>query len=1001
MTSAPTLFVSYSHEDGELKDRLLAQLGVLQSQGLLEVWTDDRIQTGDRWEDEIARAMESASIAVLLVSAAFLGSRFVRDVEVARILERRMEEGMRILPIVMKPCAWQSVGWLERLQVRDLARHGGGESLDAELAALVREIHQLLPSTPAPREDNGARRTCLPPPPDRITLGRLPVTGGKLLGREAELGRLHQAWRDPGAHVVSVVGWGGVGKSALLNRWLMEMEDDGYGCAERVYAWSFARQGAGEMPSSGDGFVSAALAWFGDPDPGGGSAWEKGERLAYRVRAERTLLVLDGVEPLQVASGPDAGRLRDEALQALLRELAAANAGGLCVVTSRIPVADLLDFEPGPARRVELRHLSPQVGAQVLHAHGATGSDDELMRASREFDGHPLALVLLAGYLRDVYGGDIAQRGDIQLRDAGSQAERVMAAYEAWFGEGPELELLRLLGLFDRAADARALAALRAPPAIAGLTDALHRLPEARWRLLVAQLRRTGLVAQEDPAHPGELDVHPLVREHFREQTRLHRPAAWREGNGRLYEHFRASAHPLPDTLPEMEPLFQAVVHGCEAGRHRDALHDVYLPRIMRGPEAYAARRLGASGALLSALAHFCHEGDWARPIDPAPPEVQGLEPADQLEVLTQAGLYLTARKGYTADELRICFDRVRQLAFELGQPVNLYQSVVAQYLDAMMTRELGAALQLGDELLELARRLESPPLLVGARRARCIALLYMGRFAEALEEAREGVRVWDAGGPACQVDEVYTGCRMVEALALWYLGFPEQARARTRETLRVTREEQADPYVVVSSGLFFSFYLEHERRAPAEALQHANELERLSAAHGFGFWQACGVTASGWALAMTGEPERGLATMEKGQQQLAALDAAVPLAYTLALQTEVLCVLERDADALALIERALALGERRGEGRWLAEVRRLRGELLLRTGAPAAEALRALTRARETAAQQGARMLELRALCSLVRAGVPDARPALAALYAGFTEGWDEPDLLDARALL
>jgi len=999
LTPAPTLFVSYSHEDGELKDRLLEQLGVLQSQGLLEVWTDDRIQTGDRWAEEIARAMDGASIAVLLVSAAFLNSRFVRDVEIPRILERRLDEGMRILPIVVRPCAWQSVGWLERLQVRDLASDGASGGLDAELAALVREIHHFL--SPAPGEGAGSRRKCLPPQPDKITLGRLPVTGGKVLGREAELRRLHEAWHDPDAHVVSAVGWGGAGKSALLNRWLVEMEDDGYGCAERVYAWSFARQGAGEMPSSGDGFVSAALAWFGDPDPGGGNAWEKGERLAYRVRAERTLLVLDGLEPLQVASGPDAGRLKDEGLQALLRELAAANAGGLCVVTSRIPVADLLDFEPDSAWRVDLHHLSPEVGAQVLRAHGATGSDEELMAASREFDGHPLALVLLAGYLRDVYDGDIAQRGDSQLRDAGSQAERVMAAYEAWFGEGPELELLRLLGLFDRPADAQALSALRAPPPIVGLTDALHRLPEARWRQLVAQLRRTGLVAQEDPAHPGELDVHPLVREYFREQTRRDRPAAWREGNGRLYEHFRAAVRPLPDTLPEMEPLFQAVVHGCEAGRHRDALHDVYLPRIMRGEEAYAVRRLGATGALISALAHFCHEGDWARPVDPAPSEVQGLEPADQLEVLTQAGLYLTARKGYASGEQRICYDRVGQLAFELGQPVHLYHSLVAQYLESLTTREMRAALQLADEILALARRLESPSLLVGACRARSLTYLFMGRFAEALAEAREGVRVRDEADPGYPVDEVYLGCWTIEALALWYLGFPEQARARMEEVVRVAREEQDDPYVVVSTVLLFGIYMGHERRTPADVLRYAEEMVRLSAAHGFLFWQAVGVAASGWAVGAMGEPERGLAGMEKGIPQLAALGIAVNLAYTLSLRAELLCTLDRNAEALALVEQALALAERRGEGRWIPEMHRMRGELLLRTGAPAEAARASMAQGREMAAQQGARMLELRALCSLVRAGVPDARSALADLYAGFTEGWDEPDLLDARALL
>jgi len=82
-------------------------------------------------------------------------------------------------------------------------------------------------------------------------------------------------------------------------------------------------------------------------------------------------------------------------------------------------------------------------------------------------------------------------------------------------------------------------------------------------------------------------------------------------------------------------------------------------------------------------------------------------------------------------------------------------------------------------------------------------------------------------------------------------------------------------------------------------------------------------------------------------------------------------------------------------------EMHRLRGEILLCTGAGPEAARAEFARAREMAAGQGARMLELRALCSLVRAGAPGARADLASLYAGFTEGWDELDLQEARALL
>jgi hypothetical protein len=110
--------------------------------------------------------------------------------------------------------------------------------------------------------------------------------------------------------------------------------------AELAFGWSFYRQGTTGKSSSADEFVDAALNWFGDPDLRIGTEWEKGERLAKLISCRRTLLVLDGLEPLQNPPGPQEGRVRDPALQALLRELAAFNRG-LCVITTRMPVADL------------------------------------------------------------------------------------------------------------------------------------------------------------------------------------------------------------------------------------------------------------------------------------------------------------------------------------------------------------------------------------------------------------------------------------------------------------------------------------------------------------------------------------------------------------------------------------------------------------------------------------------------------------------------------------
>ena len=312
--------------------------------------------------------------------------------------------------------------------------------------------------------------------------------------------------------------------------------------------------------TSADEFLDAGLTWFGDPDPRLGTAWEKGERLAKLVAHRRTLLILDGLEPLQNPPGQQEGRLREPSLQAVLRELAAFNTG-LCVITTRLPVADIADHERTSALRRDLEQLSSEAGAQLLRALGVTGREPELRSASDEFAGHCLALTLLGSYLNDAYNGDIRHREEVSERLAhdvrqGAHARKVMESYQTWFGEGPELSVLRLSGLFDRPADENAIGALLKSPAIPGLTESLTDLRSTEWRTILAKLRRARLLAAEDPRNPGHLDTHPLVREYFGEQLRSQQTDAWKECNRRLYHYYRTLAPQLPNSFREKKKNF-------------------------------------------------------------------------------------------------------------------------------------------------------------------------------------------------------------------------------------------------------------------------------------------------------------------------------------------------------------------------------------------------------------------------------------------------------------
>jgi serine/threonine protein kinase len=267
-------------------------------------------------------------------------------------------------------------------------------AITGAINARRRVTPQSLQKTASTAARVGTRKSSTRPGPKKISVARLPVTGSDVFGREEDIAFLDRAWANESVNVVTIVAWGGVGKSTLINHWLRRMAAQRYRSAQLVFAWSFYRQCTSGGTSSADEFLDAALRWFGDPDPRIGTPWEKGERLAKLIAHSRTLLVLDGLEPLQNPPGPQEGRLREPSLQALLRELAAFNTG-LCVITTRTPVADLADHEGSSALRRELEHLSSVAGEKLLCALGVKGHEAELRTASDQVEGHCLALTLL------------------------------------------------------------------------------------------------------------------------------------------------------------------------------------------------------------------------------------------------------------------------------------------------------------------------------------------------------------------------------------------------------------------------------------------------------------------------------------------------------------------------------------------------------------------------------------------------------------------------------
>ena len=270
---------------------------------------------------------------------------------------------------------------------------------------------------------------------------------------------------------------------------------------------------------------------------------------------------------------------------------------------------------------------------------------------------------------------------------------------------------------------------------------------------ILARLRRARLLAGEDLHNPGHLDTHPLIREYFGEQLQSQRTEAWKECSRRLYRYYRTLAPQLPDSFREMEPLFLAVICGCNAGLFREALQEVYVPRIQRGNASFAAKVLGARGALLSVLAHFFEHGRWGSPAEMGV-EGQSLTAENQLFILMQAGLYLTATRGFAAPEARICYKRAESLCHSLNRPLVLFSALRGLWRYSLVTDKLSATMQIAKRVYSLAQEQNDSALMIGGNRALAVTLYYLGDAFSGVTQsaARPTAEYGSLSQPKCKI---------------------------------------------------------------------------------------------------------------------------------------------------------------------------------------------------------------------------------------------------------
>jgi predicted ATPase len=383
-----------------------------------------------------------------------------------------------------------------------------------------------------------------------------------------------------------------------------------------------------------------------------------------------------------------------------------------------------------------------------------------------------------------------------------------------------------------------------------------------------------------------------------------------------------------------------------------------------------------------------------------------------QRELLLQLALgpALIAVKAWAAPEVERAYTRARELCERLGDPPELFPVLWGLWVMHMVRGELRTAHELAEQLLRQAQSAHDQALLLLGHNALGDTLFYMGELLLAREHLELAISLYDrerhwpltfryGGVDPCVV------CLSYACQTLWTLGYPDQALKRGNEAVALA-QALSHPHSLIFAENFLGNLRQFRREARA-AQEAAERLIALSTERGINDFLAVATMQRGWAMAKQGGTEGEIAQIQEGLAAQRATGAEVTLPYYLSWLAEAYGETGRLDNELGALTQALAAADENEDRFWIAEIHRLKGELLLKQNhSNVAEAQSCFRRAVEIARNQSAKSLVLRATTSLARLLAKqgrrdEARTMLGEIYGWFTEGFDTADLKDAKALL
>src|SRR5215813_6171854 len=879
--------------------------------------------------------------------------------------------------------------------------------------------------TEAPTARTAPPRAPAPAPALPSALEGAPTSVPHLVAREAEVATLHQ-WLAQALqgerHLGFITGEAGIGKTTLVDTFVAQLAGQmpmwiGHGqCIEQYgagEAYLPLLEALGQMGSTPDGPQMVAL---------------------LRQRAPSWLLQLpallssDEYEALQRYAGRSTR-------ERMLRELAEAVE---VLTTARPCILVIEDLHWSDTSTIEwLAYVARRRGPARLLVLGTYRPVEAIMRA------HPVRPMVqeltVHGYGAELSLGEWSEAGVaayLTQRGAGAEVPAALARVLTQRTDGHPLFLVAVVDELIRQE------LLRVGPdgwAVAGGLDTVTvGVPQSIRHLLEHQVKQLPLADQEllaaasvagvefavaavaagvqQAGEDVEVQCDALARRHQLVQARG--TAVWPDGTVTARYGFRHALY--QELLYERIPVSRRARWHHQIGMR---LEEAFGPRageaaaelavhFVHGRDDHRAVQYLQRAAETAVQRHAHREalGYLTRALDLLKTQPDTPERAQwELRLLLALGPVVIAAKGYAAADVERVYSRALQLCQHLGEIPQLFPVLVGLRKFYQVRAAYQTAHELGERLLVMAQSLHDPALLLEGRFGIGISLYYLGDFVASREQYTQGLVLYDTQQPRSRAaffgQDTGVACYTFEALALWLLGYPDQALHRSREGLTLA-QQLAHPFSV-AFALLHGAVLHVARRERQATYEMSEAALTLATEQGFAFWLAWGTFLRGWALTTQGDEREGIAQMCQGLEATRSIGAEVGRSGFLALLGAAYGAAAQPEKGLEVLAEALSVVNNKGERYYEAEIHRLTGELLLACFSDQQAASEAsFHQALVVARAQQAKSWGLRAAVSLGRLWQQQgkrtaARQLLEEVYGWFTEGFETADLQEAQALL